>query len=440
MSSHAPTAAMPALSLKRNLLHAGTGKIVFALSQFCILAIVARLGTLEEVGAMTLASAIVTPLFFLASMGMRDVHAVDDLDRFTRADYVALRVIAASMAMVLILVVALTYQSSSGWLVQATTVASGTVKFFGAQSSLCHGMFQRAERMDFVARSILVRALLGLLVFGMTFWAFRNLPLALLVEAAAWYGTYLFVDRRLMARLGAQTPWREVIAVRARRLAALACWIMPVGVSLLLARASTSIPPLVLDRYADLATVGVFGAMAYLNTAISMVAGTLGSASAARLRRQYRQGKRRAFLRLAAILTCMSAIFGGAGVLVAWLAGDMILGLVYGDAYRRADLLVVVMIASAATVASAPLLTALNAGQAFRVRVTNSIITCVVSVAASLLLIPAFGATGAAWSLVVAMVAALLLTLLSVHSISARLVEGAANEPPEIGAQAGTRS
>jgi hypothetical protein len=172
------------LSLRRNLLHAAFGKAVFALTQFGILATVTHLGPPEHVGAMTVASALVTPLFFLTSMGMRDVHAVDDLDRFTRADYVALRFLGGSVAVILVCLLAFTYQSSSGWFVQATTIAFAFVKFFGAQSSLNHGVFQRAERMDYVAASVLSRGLGGLGVFALTYWLTMNLPLATALEAA----------------------------------------------------------------------------------------------------------------------------------------------------------------------------------------------------------------------------------------------------------------
>ena len=57
---------------------------------------------------MTLALALVTPLFFLTSMGMRDVHSVDDLDAFSRADYVAVRMFGSLFAVALPLSVAFT--------------------------------------------------------------------------------------------------------------------------------------------------------------------------------------------------------------------------------------------------------------------------------------------------------------------------------------------
>lgn len=416
------------LSLRRNLFHAAFGKAVFTLTQFGILAVVAHLGPKEDVGAMTVASALVTPLFFLTSMGMRDVHAVDDLDHFTRADYVALRLFGGLFAVALACLLALTYQASSSWLVQATTIALAVVKFFGAQSSVNHGMFQREERMDFVSYSILVRGLSGLGIFTLVYWLTQSLPLALACEALAWLATNFF-DQRLLARLGARTFLAELSGVRPRKVARLAWWVLPVGVSLWLTRAGMSAPPLVLDRYADLATVGVFGAMMYLHTALSMVSGVLGSASAARLRRFYRDGARRDFARLAIRLTLGSATLGAVGVLMAWLFGDTFLGIAFGEEYKRGDLFVVVILASAISITGGPLLTAISAGQAFRRRLTISAGVCAVAVTVSFLLVPSHGAMGAAWALVATTASNLLFTTLSFLAVSAQIPAQTAEVP-----------
>jgi O-antigen/teichoic acid export membrane protein len=420
----------PALSLRRNVAHAAFGKVVFALTQLGILSVVTHLGTPEDVGAMTVASALVTPLFFLTSMGMRDVHAVDDLDRFTRADYVAVRLVGGILAVLIVALLAATYLSPSGWIVQAAAVAFAFVKFFGAQSSLNHGIFQRAERLDFVSASVMFRGLSGLCVFALAFWLSRNLPLALAAEAAAWFVTNLF-DQRLLSRLGARTAMSEVIAVRPAKLARLAWWVLPLGVSLWLSRTAASVPPLVLERYADLATVGVFGAMAYLHTALSALSHTLGSASAARLRRLYRTGEQQKFARLAIKLTLFSAILGASGVLIAWFAGDPILGVLFGEEYKRSDLLVVVLLASAISITGGPLLTAISAGQAFRSRLTISGTVLVIGVIVAFVLIPRFGAFGAAWALVVTNAANLLLTMLTFRAVSTRIVTPSAADPAE---------
>ena len=90
-------------SLATNMVYSLLSKVQLAASQFGVIAIVARLGSPEVVGALTLASAVVTPLFFFASMGMRRAHTVDDLTTYSRADYIALRLMSGAGAAVLAL-------------------------------------------------------------------------------------------------------------------------------------------------------------------------------------------------------------------------------------------------------------------------------------------------------------------------------------------------
>ncbi|PWJ17552.1 lipopolysaccharide biosynthesis protein [Jannaschia seohaensis] len=374
--------------------------MVFAVTQFAILILVARLGTPQDVGALTLASAIVTPLFFLTSMGMRDAHSVDDLVSYSRADYVALRLAGGSFALLATAAIALGLYGQDGFLVYGSAIALALVKFSGAQMALNHGMFQRAERLDFTAISNAMRGGMGLAAFGLVFWYTRALPLALLCEALAWVASYVLVDRPLLGRIGARTSWAELSRAQARTVLRLAYWILPLGLSGWCLRAALAAPPLILERHAGLAAVGLFGVLAYGHSAMLMVANSLGGAVAPRLRKYYRNGRRAPFLRTVGLMSLVCGGFGAGMVAVAWLAGDPLLELVFGVDYRRGDLLTIVIFASALSVTSAPLVAAMNAGQAFRKRLLVTASGLAAAAVVSVLLIPSYGIAGAAWSMV----------------------------------------
>lgn len=400
-------------SLRRNVAYSALGRGYYAVTQFAVIALTARMGQVEDVGALTLASAIVTPLFFLTSMGMRDVHTVDDLDRFNRSDYVALRVMGGFLAIVLSAGVVFSTYELDGGLIHASVLAFALVKFFGAQSSLNHGIFQRDERLDYVAWSIFARGTLGLIAYGVAFWLWHNLPLALFCEAAAWFLTYYIVDLRLLTRLGAHTALAELTRSDPRHLMLLAWWILPIGVALWLTRASASVPTLVLERQAGLAAVGVFGALAYAHTALSMLANTLGSASAARLRRYFREGRHDHFWLLARKLTFVSAGFGGIAVAIAWVFGRPVIELVFGADYAERELLTLIVAASALALIASPLVTVVTAAQAFQARVYIALSMFLAGVVAAFALIPQYGAIGAAMSFGISNLFYLLATLIA---------------------------
>lgn len=388
-------------SLRRNMAYAAVGRGIHVATQFGLIAVVAQLGTPADVGALTLAAAIVTPLFFLTSMGLRDVHTVDDLTLHSRADYVALRLVGGAVAVALSMACVLALYGPAQTLVVAAAAGFALVKFFGAQTSLNHGVFQRAERLDFVALSNLARGGGGFLAFAAVFAATRDLPLALFAEAAVWFVSYFVVDQPLLRRVGGTTAWRELAAVRLHAVLRLLWWLLPVGLALWFLRAATSAPPIVLARHVDLDTVGIFGAIAYVYSALAMASGTIGGAAAARLRRHYRSGGRRAFVRLVLRLSAVSATAGAVGLAGAAVLGEAVLGLAFGEAYRRGDLLLIVVLAAAIGLAAAPFVTGLQAGQAFRRRLIIGVAGFGAAWVAAMALVPAWGAQGAAWSLVV---------------------------------------
>jgi O-antigen/teichoic acid export membrane protein len=413
VTKHLVKDLIPRLSLRRNIVFSMVGRGYYAVTQFLVIVLAARLGSPEVVGVLTLASAIVTPMFFLATMGTHDVLTIDDLDRFSRADYVLLRLIGSVMAVVMSVLVTLVAYRDGGALILASVFGFSLVKFSSAQASMNHAMFQRAERLDFVAISIFMRSTAGLLAFGLAFWQTHNLPFALFCEAAAWFLSYWFVDRGLLTQLGLQTAMVTLSDTGLRRIGSLALWVLPVGIALWLMRVATSVPPIILEHYAGLAAVGVFGALAYVHTALSMLANAVGSASAARLRRYVREHRTTAFRTLARKLTMMSLLFGFVMTGLAWLVGAQLLTLVFGPEYGDRALFTIIVAASSLTLVASPLITAITATQAFSWRLAISGISLAAGLASALLLVPGYGIYGAAWSFVASSFAFLFVTLVA---------------------------
>ncbi|MCP9482830.1 lipopolysaccharide biosynthesis protein [Shimia sp. CNT1-13L.2] len=419
MTTSAPPHISRPPSLRRNIGFAIAGRGYYALTQFLVVAIAARLGSPEDVGALTLAAAIVTPLFFLATMGTRDVLTVDDLDHFKREDYVALRLLGGCLAVVLsILAAFLLYRSDGAFLLLSVT-AFAFVKFFGAQASMNHAMFQRAERLDYVALSLLVRGSAGIIAFTLIFWQTRNLPVALACEALAWALSFWIVDRNLLGRLQSDVSLESALNASLRRVGKLFLWVLPVGIALWMLRASSSVPALMLERDYGLQAVGLFGALFYVHTALSMLANTLGSASAARLRRYLREGRHKDFTRLSWSLVKYAALFGALSTALAWVFGAQLLTLLFGAEYADRNLFTIIVFASSITLAASPLVTAVTAAQAFRWRVVISGSSLLAACLAALLLIPVYGTFGAAWTFVLSSVAYLGSTLIACRRIAA---------------------
>ena len=398
-------------SIKKNILFATLANLFFALTQWGIVVVLTRIGTPEDVGTLTVLTALVTPIFMLANMDMRNGHSADDLTDFTPTDYVALRLAASLLAVLLVLALALTYFSASGYLVQVSAATYAVVKFIGAQINMNHGIFQRAERMDYVARSLFCQGAMGLCFFTLIYYWTKSLPLAFLAEATAWFTSLVLIDRQMLRKLSRAVSLKELVAVHGKSLRRLARWTYPLGLAVFLMTAASSTPRLVLERYVDISILGVFGAIAYINIALNIVGNAIGTSTSSRLRRLYRAGERGRFLRLSILLAMFSGLLGALLSVVVYVFGENILTFMYGEFYANTAVFEITIIAAAIRFVAAPMQFSINAGQAFRRRMFNSSTVLCVAMVASFIMIPQQGVLGAAWALVALSMANLMLTL-----------------------------
>jgi len=398
-------------TMRKNIFFATLANIFFALTQWGILIVLTRVGTPEDVGSLTVITALVTPIFMLANMDMRNGHSADDLTDFTPTDYVALRLISSFLATLTICFIALTYLDKFGYLVQASAIAFSLAKFVGGQINMNHGFFQRAERMDFVARSLFCQGAFGLCLFAIVYFYSKNLPLAFSAQAVAWWISLVIIDKRLLRGLGKVVPVIDILRVSGKTVLRLARWTYPLGLAVFMMTAASSWPRLVLERHVDISLVGVFGAIAYINIALNIVGNAIGSSSSSRLRRLYSAGNKSRFLRLTLLLSSLSGLLGGLLCLLVYLFGAEILSVMYGEFYANTEVFEITIIAAAIRFVAAPLQFSINAGQAFRRRMFNSASVLIVAILASMIFIPEYGLLGAAWALVSLSAANLFLTL-----------------------------
>lgn len=413
-------------SLKKNVAYAMCARVFLALAQFLVLATIVHLGTPEDVGALTLASAIVTPLFFLTSMGMNEVHVVDDFTQFCRADYIVLRFIAGVTAILLTIAVVYFFQDDETRMVQLAAISFAFVRFFGAQSSLNHGMFQRAEKISYMAISTIARGGIGVILFFGVFWVSRNLPLSFAWEAVGWFLTYYIIDRVLLARLGLDTPLSALKQVKLRNVVALAWWVLPIGIGLWMTRAAASVPPMMLASYTDLAAVGLFGTLAYIHSALSMAVGPIGTASAARMRNYYRNGNRQGFDQLTGNIVLVAFAIGVGATAFAWFAGDQVLRVVFGPTYSNEELFTIITFGTGIGLVAMQLQTAVTAAQAFNHRMISSAFAMLAAFVAAYFLIPPYGIYGAGWAMVAMSAARLAFSLFAYRIVLAAIPSPAA--------------
>ncbi len=385
------------LSLRRNFSWTFAGNVVYAASQWGVLVVIARLGTPEMVSQFALALAITAPVIMFANLQLRAVQATDAKRAYAFADYLGLRLLTTAAALALIAAIALL----SGYRAETALVILfvGFAKSCEALSDIVFGLLQQRERMDRIAKSLMIEGPATLVVMAAVLALTGSIAAAAAAMALVWLLQLLLYDARSAVRILRAWPRPRWHWPTLRRLAWLA---LPLGVTMLLLSLNTSIPRYVMERAWGEADLGIFAALTYLIVAGNTVVAALGQAASPRLAVYYADADARAFRGLLLKLVAIGALLGAAGVTVALLLGEPLLALIYGPAYAaHADVFVLVMLAGGLAYVSSFLGYGMTAARFFRAQAPLFASVLFVTAAGALGLIPLLGLRGAALALII---------------------------------------
>lgn len=423
------------LSLRRSMSWSLAGRLVYALCQWLMLLVLARLGGLEAVGRFALALAVTGPIVLFSNLGLRHVQATDADGSYDYADYLAVRGWTTIAALVVLaVVIALAYDAGETARVIALVALA---KGFESMSDVVYGLEQVRQRLDLTTRSLCLRGLSGVVAMILGYWLGGDLTASVAAMTAAWAGCYLLYDlpaqRRLLAEpqsdaRPAARPRATGDSARRRRLA----WVaLPMGVVALLISLNVNVPRYFIEAWLGEQALGAFAAMFYFVVVGSLVVNGLGQATLVNLAACDARGQRRVFLRLLGRLVAASLGLGLVGVLASWLLGRQLLTLLYGAAFARdAGLFVWIMIAGALNYAASALFYGVTARRIFVGQAVLYAAVTAVNAGACALLIGGHGALGVVWAWIAALVVQIGLSLLLI-------ARGGGGEPAAPAAVAG---
>lgn len=387
--AHRPARPAPA-PLRASFTWALSGNVVYAASQWGVLVALARLGSPSDVGVFALATGVTAPVFLLAGLQLRASQATDAAGRHPFQEYLAVRV--AGMAAALAATAALAGLPGQGASARLTLLAVGASKAVEGLSDVYHGALQRQERMGPIARSLAARGVLGLGAMGAALGLGAGLPLAVAAMATTWAAVLLLYDRPAALAL----ERREGAPLDGRSAVRLVKTCLPLGFVIMLVSLRANVPRLFVERHAGPAELGIFAASTSLLVAGTVVVSALGQAATPRLARLHHARDLSGFRALVGRLLGVAGALGAAGILVAAVAGERVLDLLFGAPYAtRAGLLVGVMALGALSFAGSVLGYALTTTRRFGLQLPLFAASTALCAAACAVLVPAHGLAGA---------------------------------------------
>ena len=368
-------------------------EFVYSGCQWLMLILLAKLGTVEMVGAFSYALALTAPVFMLANLQLRSVQATDARGAHPFREYLAVRGLSTTVALVFALGLGLGFAPPGVWPIVALVALAKAVE---ALSDVVHGLLQRLERMDAIAWSMIGKGLAAVTAVSLALVAGRGLLAAVLLMFVGWATVFAAYDVPMLRRIGAaERPF--VSRVARRRVGAIVSTALPLGVVMLLISLGANIPRYFIERRLGLGAVGVYSAIAYLLVAGNTVIGALGQAMTPRLAAHFSNGDRVAFQRLLWMLLAFAGGAGVLGILVAVIGGAPLLDLLYGREYSAAVAAFRwMMLAAALAYVSSALGFALTAARSFIGQAPLCASMVIATAGASAVLVPSFGINGAA--------------------------------------------
>ncbi|WP_141244310.1 lipopolysaccharide biosynthesis protein [Dietzia natronolimnaea] len=387
-------------SLKVNLAWNFAGLTVYNFSQWLLLLILARLADPRAVGQFSFILALSAPIFLAAGLNLRLYMATDVSYRWRLTEYRRLRTIANAVAVMSVIVAGFAVRLH--WLDMVALVVLAAAKVVEASSQLEYARYQRAERFDLVARSLVARSAFGPVLFLLLFAVTDQLWGACLGLFLGWLMAQLVFDRSATEFVCKLEPEEFHLPIRPGSVRSLFVEALPLGFDQGVSSLTVNAP-----RYSVQYTVGssglaVYSSLSYLAQIVSMVGTSMAGVFNPRLARYYRSGNQKGFIRLIVFLLCFAGTIGFLATLGAYLFGDFFVRNTLGPEYVNRELLVSLMVAAALITLQRALSKVLESSHKFGRYLALDITIAAVVCALSPFLVHRYGLVGAAYATVCA--------------------------------------
>ena len=387
---------IPVGNLKNSISITFLGNLAFAISQWLIISFVVRIGPLKDVGMYALALSIVSPIFSFFSMNLMSIQATDVKNQYSFKEYLLFKVVtsigAVFCVVIVLLVIALDIYSSF------LILAYSLVKVVESFNELSYGQYQKKERMDLVARSLLWRSLLGSSLFCFIYYSTLELIYSVIGLSFAWSVVAIFVDGK------ASVPKDDTNSGHAKGSKAILSILLtaiPLGFVVFCNTINLNVPRYFVTYYMNEEMLGVYAAVSYFIIAGAILINAAGQSATARLAMLYLYNKKQ-FICLLNKLILFALGVGVLGNIFSYYLGGIVLTLFYSKQFESyAWLLNFVMFSGIFVYTSAMVGSGLTAMRRFTIQAYLASMVVVVIFITAWLTVPRFGLTGAALSVAV---------------------------------------
>src|SRR5262249_51090625 len=306
-------------------------------------------GNPEMVGQYGLAMAIATPVLALSSLQLRQVLTTDVKESVAFGEYLGFRLVTTAISLLVICGIALSRPGS-----MLVVMVMGVSQGIEMVSDLYYGRMQFQDNMDRIAKSMIIRGVLGIVALlacvyltHMLLWGVIGLTIA---RAAVLVGYDITKRTQLLPReVLNEAEEQELLSAGTGMLrprwtvgaqSELFRTSISLGVIAMLVSLLPNIPRYFLVGSMGERALGIFTATAFLVSTGNLIMQAMGQAAFVRLAKLYGARDVAGFNRLLVRLLGLALFLGIGGIGVAIMFGHLLLTLIYRPEYaEHTDLL-----------------------------------------------------------------------------------------------------
>lgn len=395
------------------------GTVYYSTTMWAILSLFAKFGNAIIVGQFSLGLAICAPIVLFTGMQNRLVQATDARNDYRFGHYMALGFISNALAALAIVGTALVipFLPQTRYII----LLVGLAKLIEAMGEVLYGLMQKNEKMDLVARSMLIKGTISILFCGGTFILTQNIILSLLGLIVAWILTIVFYDARMaIIILSGESTKRSIFdhfqefvselkPIWSRyHLRSLTRIALPLAIVAVIDSLNVNVPRYFIQYHLGESGVGYFSAIAYAMVVGSTVINAIGHTVMPRLA-GYFNTNIKAYLKLLAKTVFLGTGLALAGIALAVMFGEELLHILYTAEYAGFhNVLIWMMVAAGIWYIAGAVGFAIHASRHFKIQTVIYILMILTTSIASLVLIAEYGILGATWAICLGMTVRLL--------------------------------
>lgn len=387
--------------------------VLAALYGWLMLVVLTKVAGVMEVGLFSLAQAVALPIHTFFTFKLRIVQATDHAAEFSDDEYRNFRILSGLLNILFTAALAVfLYRGQTYGLILILSSSYSVVIYREFYVSV----LQKHERNDIISFSTVIQGMLGLIFFAAGYMLTHDLRIGVTGILVSRLLAVLIVDRRMsrpFSSWGQMSLWVSLRRDDLRnQLLGLFRVGIPMGGVALLSTLFASIPRLVLDRSLNTEAVGFYSALSSVVVVMSLFINSLGQSLTPRLALIYR-ANRKDFGEKIRTLSIISFVFVIACVLLSWLYGPQLLTLLFTREYAAYyHSFFKLVIGGGILVFFSIMNIAISAQRSFRIQLPIYLACTVVTLAASLILIPRLGLDGAVYAYILCNIVGLVLSFL----------------------------